>query len=412
MNRDIRRETAMKKEWNFDEVIDRSRTRSVKWEPAVLEKIFGRGRGDLLPLWVADMDFYCPPGVIEAMQARVAHGLFGYTAHDPGHDRALINWFRDRHGWEIDPSTTVSTPGVVPGVNYLIQCFTKPGDRVLIQPPVYYPFAASIRANGRGLSENPLRVKNGRYEMDLDDLAAKTRDPRVKLAILCSPHNPVGRVWSREELISFGRICIENKVLIFADEIHCDLVMPGFRHTSFQSISEAFAMTSIAANAASKTFNLAGLAHSTLVLPNEKLKSELGIYLETLGLDAHGSASLFGITAARAAYETAGPWLEDLIRYLHENYLFVKTRIETELPGVRVFDLEATYLPWIDFGALGIAPHRIPGIVETAAGLALDHGDWFGLEGRGFERINIACPRKTLETAVIALTKAFKPFCS
>jgi len=398
----------MEKAWNFDEIIDRSNTGSMKWTPSILEAKFGTGRQDLLPLWVADMDFYCPPVVQKAMAERVTHGIYGYTTRNNGHNKALIDWFGRRHDWEIQEACLLNTPGIVPGVNYLIQRFSKPGDKILIQTPVYYPFASSIEANGRLVVENPLKIES-RYEMDFEDLAAKAEDPRVKMAILCSPHNPVGRVWTREELKKFGNICLENNVMVFADEIHCDLVMPGYQHTSFQSISKKFAQNSIAGIAASKTFNLAGLDHSCLVVPDEGLRKDMGIYFETHGINPLGNSNLFGAIAAQAGYEKAEPWLEDLIVYLKENYLFLKNTIETELPGVRVFDLEATYLPWIDFRALGLTQDKIIDRVEQGAGIALDHGDWFGDNGTGFERINIACPRKILEKAVSGLISAFKP---
>ena len=400
----------MEKDWNFDEIIDRSNTGSMKWEPSVLVSQFGADREALLPLWVADMDFYCPTVVRKAMEDRMAHQIYGYTIQDKEHDEALIDWYGRRHNWEIKSGWILNTPGVVPAVNYLVQRFTQPGDGVIIQTPVYYPFAAAIRKNGRQIIDNPLQIVNHRYEMDFKDLARKAADPRAKMVILCSPHNPVGRVWPKEELEAFGKICIDNNVLIFADEIHCDLVMPGFKHTSFQSISKQFAENSIAANAASKTFNLAGLSHSSLVVPNPGLRNELGVYFETLGMNTRGSGSLFGAIATRAAYEMAEPWLWDLISYLNENYTYLKHRVESDLPGVKVYDLEATYLPWMDFRELGLSSEKIVDIVEKEAGLALDHGDWFGENGAGFERVNIACPRGLLEKAVDALVNAFKPY--
>ena len=400
----------MTTQWNFDQIIDRSGTGSMKWEPQVLNAKFGPGSEALLPLWVADMDFYGPPCVQEAMQERLNHGVFGYTIHDTGYDRALGDWFRRRHGWEIRPEWIVTSPGIVPAVNYIVQRFSKPGDHVLIQTPVYYPFAASITANGRMICDNPLIYAEGTYQMDFQDLAEKTRDPRVKLAILCSPHNPVGRVWTKDELKRFGEICIGNNVLVIADEIHCDLIMPGHAHTCFAGICEEFAMNTITANAPSKTFNLAGLAQSSLIIPNPVIRKDMGIFFETLGLGSGGGGTLFGAVAATAAWEKGEPWLEDLIRYLHANFLYLKETVETGLPGVRVLDLEGTYLPWIDLNPLGLAPEKIVEIVEKEAGLALDHGDWFGANGAGFERINIACPRVILEKAATALVKAFSGY--
>ena len=397
----------LEKDWNFDEIIDRHNTGSMKWEPAVLRATFGRGKEDLLPLWVADMDFKCPSVVRQAMEKRLAHQVYGYTMLDPDYYAAAIAWYRRRHQWEIKRHWILTTPGIVPATHYLIQRFSKPGDKILIQTPVYYPFASAIIANGRSILENPLKIADGRYEMDFEDLAEKVKDPRVKVAILCSPHNPVGRVWSKAELETFGEICLENQVLVFADEIHCDLIMPGFRHICFQDISAAFAQHSIAANAASKTFNLAGLQQSNIIIPNARLRSDFSIYLETLGVGSRGGGTLFGAVATQAAYNGAEAWLDDLLLYLHRNYLFLKNSLEEKLPGVKVFDLEGTYLAWADFKPLGYSAEQIVRKIEDEAGLALDHGAWFGENGGGFERFNLACPRSILEKAVAAVVTAF-----
>jgi cystathionine beta-lyase len=396
--------------WDFDEIIDRSSTGSIKWEPKVLREKFGQGRENLLPLWVADMDFKSPAVVRQAMEERLAHQVYGYTIQDPGYNEELISWYQRRHQWEIKNNWILTTPGIVPAVNYFIQRFSKPGDKVLIQTPVYYPFAQSIVCNGRGIKENPLKIEDGRFLMDFNDLENKVRDPRVRVAILCSPHNPVGRVWTRSELEQFGKICMENHVLIFADEIHCDLIMPGYEHISFQGISKEFAMNSIAGIAASKTFNLAGLQQSSLIIPNDELYNEFSVYLETLGIGTRGSGTLFGAIATQAAYNGAEPWLEDLLLYLNENFIYLKTTLEDQLPGVKVYDLEGTYLAWADFRPLGFAPEKNIQILEDGAGVALDHGDWFGDNGAGFERFNIACPRSILKKAVEAVVSAFKRY--
>ncbi len=397
----------LEKDWNFDEVIDRHNTGSMKWEPDVLRVKFGHGKEHLLPLWVADMDFKCPSVVRQAMEERLAHQVYGYTLPDAAYYEAVISWYQRRHQWDIKRHWILTTPGVVPATNYLIQRFSKPGDKILIQTPVYYPFAQSILANGRTILENPLKITDGRYGMDFEDLAEKVKDPRVKVAILCSPHNPVGRVWTRTELEQFGKICMERQVLVFADEIHCDLIMPGFKHICFQDISREFAQHSIAANAASKTFNLAGLQQSNLIIPNDRLRNEFSIYLETLGVGPRGNGTLFGAIATRAAYNGAEPWLDDLLLYLNENYLYLKNSLEKNLPGVKVFDLEGTYLAWVDFRSLGLSPEQIIQKIENNAGLALDHGDWFGEDGAGFERVNLACPQSILKKAVEAVVAAF-----
>lgn len=397
----------MEKDWNFDEVIDRRNTGSMKWEPDVLGEIFGKGKENLLPLWVADMDFKCPSVVRHAMEKRLAHQVYGYSMPDPDYYEAVKSWYQRRHQWDIENEWILTTPGIVPATNYIIQRFSKPGDKILIQTPAYYPFSRSIIANGRTILENPLKIVDGRYEMDFADLEQKVKDPRVKVSILCSPHNPVGRVWTRAELEQFGKICMAGRVLVFADEIHCDLIMPEFKHVCFQDISREFAQHSIAANAASKTFNLAGLQQSNIIIPNARLRCDFSIYLETLGVGSRGGGTLFGAIATQAAYNGAEPWLDDLILYLNQNYIYLKNSLEANLPGVIAFDLEGTYLAWVDFKPLGFSPAQIVKKIEKGAGLALDHGDWFGENGAGFERFNIACPRLILKKAVDAVVAAF-----
>ncbi len=398
----------MKKEWDFDQVVDRSHTASVKWAPKVLSAVFGKGRENLLPLWVADMDFKCHPAIRKAMEKRLEHQVYGYSLMDPSYLPALVSWYKRRHRWEIDPSWVLTTPGVVPAINYMVQRFSLPGDKVLIQTPVYYPFARAILNNGRQVLENPLQVQEGRYLMNLEDLAQKVKDPRVKLAILCSPHNPVGRVWKKKELEDFGRICIENNVLVVSDEIHCDLIMPGNEHVCFPSISKSFADHSITCVAASKTFNLAGLQQSSIVIPDSCLRQEMVCQIENLGCSNGIGGTLFGAVAAAAAYNEAEAWLDDLILYIYENYKILKSVFEKQLPGVTVHDLEGTYLSWVDFNGLGLEDSEVIQLLEEKAGVGLDHGSWFGENGKGFERFNLACPRAILEKAVNAVVSAFK----
>ena len=393
------------KDWDFNEIIDRRHTGSFKWDPEILRQKFGKE--NRLPLWVADMDFNAPTVVRQAMEKRLAHQIYGYSMPDPGYNEAVISWFRRRHQWNIESKWILTSPGIVPATNYLIQRFSLSGDKILIQTPVYYPFAQSIVNNGRSILENPLKIVDGRYQMDFDDLEKKVKDPRVKMAILCSPHNPVGRVWTEDELDRFGDICINNDVLIFADEIHCDLIMPGAKHIPFQRISQQFSDHSIAANAASKSFNLAGLQQSNLIIPNDRLRNELSIYYETLGIGPRGGGTLFGAIGTQAAYNGAEDWLDDLLLYLQDNFVYLKTTFEQKLPGVKVFDLEGTYLAWVDFKPLGVSPKEIIYLIEEKAEVALDHGDWFGENGAGFERFNIACPRTLLKKAVDDVVDSF-----
>jgi len=398
----------MKKDWNFDEMIDRSHTSSVKWEAEVLNRVFGKGKEGLLPLWVADMDFKCPKPIRMAMESRISHQIYGYSLADPSYYSALISWYKRRHQWSIIKDWILTTPGVVPAITYMIQCFTNPGDKVLIQPPVYYPFARSILNNGRQIQENPLQIIDSHYQMDFDDLEIKAKDPRVKLAILCSPHNPVGRVWRSDELEMFGKICIKNNILIFSDEIHCDLIMPGHKHTCFPTLSEEFAQNSITGLAASKTFNLAGLQQSSIIIPNPDIRAQLFTHLENLGFLNGVGGTLFGAIAATTAYNEAEEWLDDLLIYLYDNFNFLKTTLEQGLSGVKVFDLEGTYLAWADFRELGHDNESQIRLLEETAKVGLDHGNWFGDNGTGFERFNIACPRTILKKAVNSIIKAFK----
>lgn len=396
----------MTKDWNFDDIIDRSDTASMKWEPSILSNLFGKD--DLLPLWVADMDFKCPTPVKKAMEKRLEHQIYGYSLIDPAYLPALVSWYNRRHQWDIDEKWVLTTPGVVPALNYIVQRFTQPGDHIIIQPPVYYPFARAIENNGRRILDNPLKIAGDHYQMDFKDLEQKAGDPRAKLAILCSPHNPVGRVWTRDELEAFGEICIKNKVLVVADEIHCDLIMPGFKHTCFAGISDTFARNSITGVAASKTFNLAGLQQSAIIIPNPAIRREMKNQIENLGFTNGIGGTLFGAVASAAAYNEAEDWLEDLILYLKDNFVFLKTTLEKELPGVNVYDLQGTYLVWANFRGLDLPGNKQVELLEEKAGVALDHGDWFGNNGTGFERFNIACPRAILEKAVSAIISAFK----
>jgi len=398
------------KDWNFDEIIDRRGTVSMKWEPEVLSAIFGKGRENLLPLWVADMDFKCPTVVRTAMEKRLAHQIYGYSLIDPAYFPALISWYSRRHHWDIDKDWIITTPGIVPAIHYMTQCFTRPGDQIILQTPVYYPFARAVQNNGRRVLENPLQIVGDHYRMDFSDLEKKAKDPRVTMAILCSPHNPVGRVWTRQELETFATICTKNNILIISDEIHCDLILPGFRHTCLPSISDTFARNSITAVAASKTFNLAGLQQSSLIIPDTRLKQRLASYMEDLGFKNSIGGTLFGPIASAAAYNEAEAWLEDLILYLHKNFIYLKTCLETQLPGVKVYDLEGTYLAWVDFRETLPDISTLIRVLEEDAKVGLDHGEWFGKNGAGFERINIACPRSVLTRAAEAIVKSIKNY--
>ncbi|NHK30061.1 MAG: pyridoxal phosphate-dependent aminotransferase [Asgard group archaeon] len=384
-----------KDKWNFDEIIDRQGTYSVKWDHEFMEMLFKRG--DLLPLWVADMDFKAPDALLNALKKRVDHGIFGYTYSKDPYYQSIINWFKRRHNWKLEKDWIKVCPGVVPAINFIIHGFTKPGDNVIIQKPVYYPFASSIKNNGRITLNNELVNKENHYEINFKDLEEKCKQPRTKLFILCSPHNPVGRVWTKNELKQMGEICIDNNVLVVPDEIHCDLIFEGHKHIPFASISKKFAQNSITCVAPSKTFNVAGLKASNVIIPNEKLRNEFTTI--TTNASIRG-LSIFGYLTTEVVYNECEDWLEELLVYLWKNFLFLKDFFEMHLPTVKVLNLEGTYLPWVDFRPLNIDPKILDEIIKKDAKVGLDDGAMFGESGAGFQRFNIACPKAILQDAL------------
>jgi len=387
--------------WSFDEVIDRSETQSAKWD--YYEK-------DLLPLWVADMDFRVPQPIINAIIDRAKHGIFGYSYFHSAYFDAVLDWFKRRYDWEIKKEWLAFTPGVIPAINMAIQSFSNPGDKIIVQNPVYYPFFGAIQNNGRRLLYNPLKRIGRRYQMDLDDLKQKIKDARAKILILCSPHNPVGRVWTRDELINVGEICIENKILIISDEIHCDLILPGFTHTNFASISNNFAMNSITCTSLSKTFNLAGLQLSNIIIPNKKLRNSFINHIESVFIPEEFGylPNDLSLVAFTAAYQKCDEWLNSLLIYLKQNVDFLKSFIRNNITQIEVIEPEGTYLVWLDFRKLGIDPDKMKNFLRQKARVVLDDGSKFGRGGEGFQRINIACPRTTLQKALERIHNAIK----
>lgn len=391
--------------FNFDEEISRKGTHSIKWEfqfegdelaySDQTDPKYGPDR--LLPLWVADMDFPSPPAVIAALEERARHGIFGYSAPLDSYYEAVINWVQRRYGRTIERDWIVITPGVVPAVNMLVQTFIKPGEKVLVQRPVYYPFFDAIQNNGGEIVSNTLRVENGRYHMDFADLAQKAADPAVKMAILCSPHNPVGRVWTAAELAHFGQICLENDVLVVSDEIHCDLIYDGQTFTTFANIGEAFAQKSIVCTAPSKTFNLAGLKTSNIIIPDKGLRDQ---FVKTITRTGLLGAHPFGIVATEAAYNHGEAWLAATMDYIQANYRFMAAYLAEHLPQIKIISPEGTYLVWVDCRELGLDPVARKELLLGKARVFLDEGELFGPEGEGFERFNIACPRSILAEAL------------
>lgn len=385
--------------YDFDTVIDRSGNYSSKWDE--LKKMFGRD--DLLPMWVADMDFMSPQPVVDALVKRAKQGIYGYTSRPESYFESVARWMKKRHNWDVKTEWMIYTPGVVPALSFIINAFTYPGDKVLVQQPVYYPFFRVIEDNGRRIVNNPLIYKEGRYTMDFDDLEEKVKDRRIKLMFLCSPHNPVGRVWTKDELIRLGRICIDNNILVVSDEIHHDILYPGVKHIPFASISEEFALSSITCTAPSKTFNLAGLQTSTIIIPNTAYYDIYRNFIKRLQLLRNNA---FGLVALEAAYTHGEEWLDQLLEYLDGNLRAFTEGIEKDVPQIKVVKPEGTYLVWLDCRELGFDAHQLNDFIIDKAKLAFESGYWFGHGGEGFQRANIACPRTYVNEAVKRLKSA------
>ena len=385
---------------NFDEIIDRKNTSCLKYD-------FAAERGypaDILPFWVADMDFRAPASVITALKERADHGIFGYTQVKDDYFAVLENWFRTRHNWAIERRDLIVTPGVVFAVAAAIRTFTNPNDSVLIQPPVYYPFANMIRQNGRTVIDNPLRLVDGHYTIDFEDFEQKIVAHKIKLFILCSPHNPIGRVWTRAELEQIAAICLQHNVIVVADEIHEEFVRPGFRHIPFASLSEDAAAITVTCTSPSKTFNLAGLQISNIFIRNEELRRR---FKEELSRTGYDEPNTLGLAGAKAAYAHGAAWHAQLLAYLEENHVRAKEFIAAHLPKVKLIEPEGTYLLWLDFSAYGLTDEALNEKIIRDAHLWLDDGPIFGAGGSGFQRINIACPWATLEQGLKNLAAAF-----
>lgn len=386
---------------SFDTIYDRRNTGSLKYDCAAR---YGKPEG-LVPLWVADMDFPAPQCVNEALAERCQHGIYGYTEPDERYFDALKNWFSTRHGWTVENKWLLKTPGVVFALCTAIRAFTEPGDAVLIQPPVYYPFSDSILANDRRLVKNSLVYQNGEYSIDFEDFEKKIEQEKVKLFLLCNPHNPVGRVWSEQELVQLGEICLRHGVTIVSDEIHADFAFSGNRHLVFASLRPEFAAITVTCTAPSKTFNLAGLQISNIFVQNAELRRAFRTEMNRAG---YSQANVMGLIACRAAYEGGAQWLDELKEYLVGNQNFVRQYLEERIPAIRLVEPQGTYLVWLDCTGLGLDDDALNKLILEKAGLWLDHGSMFGEEGEGFQRINIACPRSVLQKALEQLEKAIK----
>ncbi len=387
--------------YNFDEVIDRKGTNCLKYDFAV-ERGYPEG---VLPFWVADMDFRTAPPVIEELERRVQHGIFGYT--DPGADyrAAVWNWMKTQHDWTPAEGSLTITPGVVFALGMAVQSFTAPGDAVLIQQPVYYPFSSIILGNDRQLVNSPLVLKDGHYEIDFVDFEQKITSKNVKLFLLCNPHNPAGRVYTRDELQKMATICLQHGVTIVADEIHNDFIRKGYEHTVLASLGNDIAQHVVTCTAPSKTFNLAGLQISNIFIENESMRQKFRATIDHAG---YSQPNALGMFAAQAAYEKGLPWLEALRDYLEQNYQKTKAFLAQHLPKVTLIEPEGTYLLWLDFRAYGLSAKELDHLIVHEANLWLDSGHIFGKDGEGFERLNIACPWATLEQGLKQLARTFK----
>lgn len=391
--------------YDFDEVIDRRNTGSLKHDFAVKNGM----PEDVLPFWVADMDFKAPAPVIEALSRRVLHGIYGYGGTMQPYLDAVTGWYRKRFGWQVEEDWMVQTPGVVFAVAMAVRAFAKEGEGVMIQRPVYYPFGQAISDNSRKLVNSPLVYRDGRYTVDLCAMEEVIKEERPKLFILCSPHNPVGRVWTREELIGMGDLCVRYGITVVADEIHSDFVWPGHEHTVFASIKPEFAEIAITCTAPSKTFNLAGMQDSNIFIPNPKLRKA---FQEEIDKTGFFEINVMGMAAAQAAYEAGSEWLEQLKEYLLGNIELVRETVRDRMPGVRLVEPEGTYLLWLDMSEVKKADgsklsdeERQERIVKTGK-LWFDTGKMFGPEGASFERINIASPRSVLKQGLDRLAAA------
>jgi cystathionine beta-lyase len=386
--------------YNFDVGIDRLGTNSSKWD--YRQNVFGTE--DVLPLWVADMDFPSPPCVVDAIVKRAQHPIYGYPGKPKAFFEAAAGWMARRFGVEVKTDWMATVPGVVPGIHIAIEAFTQPGDKVIIQPPVYHPFFRAIRNRGRQIVENPLIEKDGRYFMDFDDLEAKI-DERTRMLILCSPHNPVGRVWQKDELLRLAEICVKNDILILSDEIHSDIVYEKGAHIPLFSLSPEISQKCITFISVSKTFNLAGLFTSIVFAEDPSIARELKLAIHKASLE---DINLFGIEALIAAYNEGEDWLEELLVYLRGNAEYIHAFLQERIPQIKMLLPEATYLGWMDFRALGMNGRELKEFVIHKARLGLNDGAMFGTQGEGFQRINFACPRKMLEEAMYRLEKAVK----
>ena len=381
--------------YNFDEIIPRQGTNSYKWDSA--------NDSDILPMWVADMDFRTAPAVTEALKKRVEHGIFGYVRVPDSYYHAVIHWFDRRHNWKIEREWIIYTTGVVPALSAVIKALTNPGDRVLVQTPVYNCFFSSIRNNGCEMISNPLIYEDNTYRIDFDDLEKKLKDPRTKLFFMSNPHNPAMRCFTLEELKRIGELCLKYNVLVISDEIHCDLTYQGYKHIPFGSISEEFANNCIVLINPSKTFNIAGFRTGAAIIPNKRIRDNIEI---TIVNNKNYGRTIFGMLTFVTAYTQCDYYADEMMQYLQQSRDMMMAYMKERIPRIKLAEPEATYLMWLDCRDLNMTQDELKAFMFNKAKLGLNDGATFGTGGTGFMRMNIACPRSTVEQALEQLEKA------
>ncbi|RDY29133.1 pyridoxal phosphate-dependent aminotransferase [Romboutsia weinsteinii] len=378
--------------YNFDTVIDRSNNFSAKWSE--MDKKYGSN--DLLPMWVADMDFKAAPCIIDALKERLEQGIYGYTTRPDSYNQSIVNWASRRYNWNIKSDWLIFSPGVVPTISLVIQEMTSKNDKIMIQEPVYSPFNSVVKDNSRELVISPLKkLEDGSYIMDYEDIESKIEG--VKFFILCNPHNPAGRVWSKDELKKLGDICLKHNVKVISDEIHSDIILKGHKHTPFASISKEFEQNTITCMAPTKTFNIAGLQMSYAIVPNEEDFKIIDSAFTRIDIRRNNS---FSLVATEAAYNQGEEWLEDFLTYLEGNIDFAIKYIEENMPKLKVKKPEGTYLLWVDFSEIGLTDEELAKVLVEKGKVALNNGTSFGMGGNGYQRINLACPRSMVEEAL------------
>ncbi len=390
--------------YDFDTPIERRNTDCLKYD---FSARLGKPEG-VLPLWVADMDFKTSDDILDAIHHRVRHGIFGYTESGDSYFEAVAGWMRKKHGWEIRRNWLVKTPGVVFALAMAVKAYTNEGDAVLIQQPVYYPFAGVITCNGRKVVSNNLVLgSDGKYHMDVADFEKKIMENDVRLFLLCSPHNPVSRVWREDELLEIGKICLKHGVIVVSDEIHEDFVFGKHKHFVFANLKQEFEDMTITCTSPAKTFNLAGLQVSNIFIPNGKLR---GAFKKQIAAAGYSQLNAIGLIACEAAYRHGDEWYEEMLEYVAGNIRFMKDYFEREFPQLAMIEPEGTYLVWVDFRRMGLPETRLEELIVKKANLWLDSGSMFGKTGEGFERFNVACPRAVLEKAFAQLKSAIAGF--